>query len=318
MSDLSSDSDSGSLSPKHEEPREPKEPYISSDSSNESSEESQEEAEKQIQSEAEEEVEFIANLTKKKGLKRKRSFDDNEQVENLVDTILKEMMQAVDEDISANQDGHPALSKLKMLDKVIKFLTVSKYHDLFLEMNGSLVLSKWLAQSPDGSFPSTPIKEGLLQVMQDIPIQTKNLEESGLGKSVMAIYQNPNETLRVKKLAKHLIDKWSRMIYEIDIDYASLGGVEENEDSDVPVTQQNKVTLNKILHNNDTSAFTRIPDKGLFDFKYRPPPRASEEMGHSQPHTSETISRLKKRLQMKKKGKKRATGNMSVDGRSLY
>lgn len=129
-----SESEPNSSPPKSPIPRKPT--YDSSASS------SSEEEERQIQSEAEEEVEQIANLFRKKSKKRQRDFNTNDDDENLVDNILKDMMLAADEDIEANRNDMPALNKLKMLEKVCKFLIVSKYHDLFLEMNGTFILGK--------------------------------------------------------------------------------------------------------------------------------------------------------------------------------
>ncbi|CAG9320246.1 unnamed protein product [Blepharisma stoltei] len=282
-----------------------------------SSDTSSEEENNQEQSEDGEEIEEIANLFKKR-TRRRRHFEDNEEDENLVDSILKEMDKAADDDIDANRNDLPALNKLKILDKVTKFLIVSKYHDLFLEMNGTFILGKWLAQMPDGSFPSTPLKLGLLQAIQDLPISTKNLQESDLGKSVMAIYRNPNETVNVKRIAKLLIDKWSRIIYEIETNYTILNQAEENEDPEVPRTEHPKPNLNKILYSQENNTpFARIPEKNLFDFKYRPT-KSSEDHSLMPDRNSEAINRLKKKLQIRKKRVKRATGEMSVDGRNLY
>lgn len=107
------------------------------------------------------------------------------------------------------------------------------------------------------------------------------------------------------------------MIYEIETDYSALDRAEENEESEAPV--HSSKSLNKILHQENNSAFTRIPDKGLFDFKIRPAPKHSDAPTQHQHNNDSTISRLKKKMQMRKKGKSKPTGgSMSVDGRNLY
>ena len=157
--------------------------------------------------EEEEQDEIAELLTKKKKRSMPKRFEIGEDDENMVDQLLADMNTAADDDIKANQDSLPALNKLKMLDKVLKFLKVSKYHETFLGMNGCVILGRWLSQLPDGSFPSTPLRSGLLQAIQEIPISVEHLHSSDLGKSVMGIYSNPKESIHIKKIAKNLIDK---------------------------------------------------------------------------------------------------------------
>ena len=172
-----------------------------------SSEEESEKQEKAQESESEEQDEIVFMLNKKKKRAIPKRVEIEEEDENMIDQLLADMNSAADEDIVANENSLPALHKLKMLDKVLKFLKVSKYHETFLVMNGCVVLGRWLSQLPDGSFPSTPLRTGLIQAIQDIPVSVEHLQTSDLGKSVMAIYQNPNESVHFKKTVKSLIDK---------------------------------------------------------------------------------------------------------------
>ena len=273
------------------------------------------EAESQSGSGTEEEEEVPLDLLKKKK-KAPRTTDDDtsEETENMIHRMIQMMQEAATEDIEANSKGLPALSKLKMLDRVIKFLKVSRYHELFLQMNGCVTLGRWLSQLPDGSYPSNPLRKGLLEAIQDIKIEVDNLTSSSLGKAVMAIYKNPNETAQIKKMAKSLIDKWSRLIYEIKTEYTELhadGQVVEIQNRD-----KKKINLQHLIDREGQTNYTRIPEKGLFNFRYKPASDFKESDSVQQFSTESTYGRLKKKMS-KKKGGGKTKGLMSVDGKGL-
>ena len=262
-----------------------------------------------------EEQDDIPDLfAKKKKRVPHRTMENLEDDENMIDQLLKDMNTAADDDITANSNSLPALNKLKMLEKVTKFLKVSKYHDTFLGMNGCVVLGRWLSQLPDGSFPSVPLRSRLLQSIQDIPISVENLQSSDLGKSVMAIYQNSNESVSMKKAAKTLIDKWSRIIYEINTEYTAMHSNEQGiEEFTIP---KKKFSLQTLLNQESQTNYTRLPEKGLFNFKKRPLPEGTDRDFVQQYSNDSTYSRLKKKM-MKKKGKSKNKGMMSADGKGL-
>jgi transcription factor SPN1 len=264
-----------------------------------------------------EEENFVDSILNKKKRKRNPNWDVDDDEENMVDALLVDMERAADEDEEANEKGMPALSKLKMLDRVLKFLRVSKYHELFLNMNGTVPLGRWLGQLPDGSFPCAPIKTGLLKAIYDLNFSIENLQNSNLGKSVYAISQNPNEHASIKKLAKSLVDKWARTIFDITTDYTNLEEAERNME-DIGLTD--KALKSGKNQPTEPTSYTRIPDRGMFVFKYRP---EGKNQGMRQSNRSvsggeeSTTVRLKKKMQRKKSGKRKAVGQMSVDGRNL-
>lgn len=267
------------------------------------------------QSEKSEHDEIAEMLSKKKKRISRANDDDlDEETENMIDKLIQSMNDAATEDIEANRRGLPALGKLKLLDKVVKFLKVSKHHELFLGMNGCVVLGNWLSQLPDGSFPSNPLRTRLLEVIQDLPVCVENLTNSTLGKSIMAIYKNPNENSQIKKLAKTLIDKWSRMIYDIKTEYTELVNSDQYvEASNLP---KKKISLQNLIDKEMQTNYTRIPEKGMFSFKAKPAPEIKEKEGIQQFASDSTYGRLKKKM-MKKKGKSKSKGLMSVDGKGL-
>ncbi|OMJ85416.1 hypothetical protein SteCoe_13255 [Stentor coeruleus] len=276
--------------------------------------EQQDDNEDQEDQEDEQQEMFELLMKKKKRPTSHRYEIDEEEDENMIDQLLDSMNKAAESDIQANKDGAPALNKLKMLDKVLKFLKVSKHHELFLGMNGCVVIGKWLSQLPDGSFPSTPLRSGLLQALQDLPISVENLQSSNLGKSVMAIYSNSNETQVIKKLAKNLIDKWSRTIYGINTEYTALH--KESNAVETITIPKKKFSLQALINQEQQTNFTKLPERGMFNFKNRPIPEVAANENTHQFNADSTYAKIKKKMQ-KKKGKSKSKGLMSVDGKGL-
>ena len=130
------------------------------------------------------------------------------------------MNTAADKDKESLSKGTTAMAKLLARDKVEKFLNCGKYHETFLNMNGCILLNKWLEKHADGTFPCNPVKEMILRSIKELPITIENLQESGLGKSVAAIAGAASTTTEIKKLAKELKEKWTRMIYGRTTDYS--------------------------------------------------------------------------------------------------
>lgn len=300
-------SHSGSEVGQQEEPQEEEE-----QSENEHSEGEQPNEEEDQEDEQQEMFELL--MKKKKRPSNRRYEIDEEEDENMIDQLLDSMNKAAESDIQANRESAPALNKLKMLDKVLKFLKVSKHHELFLGMNGCVVLGRWLSQLPDGSFPSTPLRSGLLQALQDLPISVENLQSSNLGKSVMAIFSNSNETQTIKKLAKNLIDKWSRTIYGINTEYTALH--KESNAVETITMPKKKFSLQALINQEQQTNFTKLPERGMFNFKNRPIPEVTINENSHQYNADSTYARIKKKMQ-KKKGKSKSKGLMSVDGKGL-
>lgn len=74
--------------------------------------------------------------------KRKRLSHLNEEENVMVESIINQMDNAALNDIESNKNGLPAIYKIAMLDKVVKFLSTFKYQELFLRKNGSSILAR--------------------------------------------------------------------------------------------------------------------------------------------------------------------------------
>jgi len=164
----------------------------------------------------------------KSSRKRNKTEKSELEVEATVETFILKMDVAAEEDVNSNKQKEPALNKLKMLPEVAGQLRKKKLQQLFIENSLLVTLQRWLKPLPDGSLPNLKVRQTLLEILnefKDIPID--DLKESGIGKAVMVLWKHQGETPYNKKLAKNLIEKWSRPIFGISSEYKDLGETEE-------------------------------------------------------------------------------------------
>jgi transcription factor SPN1 len=145
-------------------------------------------------------------------------------------SFLAKMEVAVEMDVALNRASKPAIEKLQMLPKLWAMVhnCKSTLQLEFIRCGVLASLRKWLEPLPDGFLPNEQVRSMVLQILVALPIDLKNdavmqkLKASGLGKSVMFLANLPVETNANKKLARELVDKWSRGIFEISDNFEDL------------------------------------------------------------------------------------------------
>lgn len=190
-----------------------------------------------------------------------------------------------------------------MTKRMIAALKIAKYQEIFLEMNGCIVLAKWLSPMPDGCFPHSKILTSVLSCIADMDIETEHLETFALGKAVMAVAEGA-ESVQIRKKAKALVDKWSRQIYGINTSWAAMETPEAPENS---VAENN---LHRLIQNDVNPGAVRLPAKNQFDFRYRPKSKAAE-LAHT-PNPPKFLSKA-----VRKPRARKLASAMSADGRNL-
>jgi len=234
---------------------------------------------------------------------QRSTYDISKDDEDHIDQLIKAMDEAQRLDLEAYQAGLPALRKIAMVKRICSVLKVAKCQEIFMEMNGCLVLAKWLSPMADGCFPHSKILQTVLGILGEMEVETEHLETFALGRAVMGVAEGA-EDVQVRKKAKALVDKWSRQIYGIDTSWAALETLEATE------TPSNEPSLHKLIQSDVNSGAVRVPVKNQFDFRFRPPSKALE-MARQSP----SVPRF---LQRNAKGKSKKTqSQMSADGRGL-
>eukprot|EP00963_Diacronema_lutheri_P001016 scaffold64_cov338-Pavlova_lutheri.AAC.74 len=283
-----------------------------------------EEDELVYQEEAEEEN--IADYFKSKG-KRKQRVLSLDEIRKLVHNLLEKMENAAREDQLANERKEPAFAKLKMMNEMEIMLCNLQLQEEFLDQGLLSILNSWLERLPDGSLPNTKVRTAVLRVLDKLPIDLQHhdrreqLKSSSLGRTVMFLYKLPEETALNKKLARDLVQKWSRPIFELSTRFKDLprhemvrmrkeaGGVPrprrdaEEEDSEEDSQEEDGKARNR---------------SGPFGSANRARPSRPTEPEPLSASTEQT-KKLQKKLQLmgRKKGRAGNKAGLSIEGRGL-
>jgi transcription factor SPN1 len=164
-------------------------------------------------------------------------------------SFLAKMEVAVEMDVSLNRADKPAIEKLLMLPRLWAVIhnCKSSLQLEFIRCGLLTSLRKWLEPLPDGSLPNGQIQNTVLQILVALPI---NLEEdmvmqefkaSGLGDAVMFLANLPMETNANRKLAKELVEKWSRVILGISDKFEDLKVCREERPWPIPPKKEEGV-----------------------------------------------------------------------------
>lgn len=160
------------------------------------------------------EDEFDAMFNRKK---KKEGMSDGE-AKATVEALLAQMEVAVEEDHKAFEDSRPAVYKLRLLSKVVDVLSTKRLHSELLDAGLLGVLKAWIEPMSDGTLPNAKVRETVLRLLHQLPIdcsledRKEQLKKSGLGRIIMFLFKVPDETPSNRRLAKELVERWSRPI----------------------------------------------------------------------------------------------------------
>ncbi|RZC27920.1 protein IWS1 homolog 1-like [Glycine soja] len=185
------------------------------------------------QAEEGEEDEEIKDLFKI-GKKKKKNEKSPAEIAYLVETVMAELEVTAEEDAELNRQGKPAINKLKKLNLLTEVLSKKQLQLEFLDHGVLTLLKNWLEPLPDGSLPNINIRSEVLKILNDFPIdleqydRREQLKKSGLGKVIMFLSKSDEEISANRKLAKELVDKWSRPIFNKSTRFEDMRNVEDD------------------------------------------------------------------------------------------
>ncbi|KAK9453106.1 hypothetical protein V1511DRAFT_505665 [Dipodascopsis uninucleata] len=160
------------------------------------------------------ELEERIDLALKPQKKRKKlDEDDLEQMQDdrIID-IRERMRQAAIRDAEAIKDGIPATHKLSMLSEVRDVLQKHTLYDSILDNNLLESVRLWLEPLPDASLPAYSIQREMFSALEELPIKSTHLRESGIGKIVLFYHKSKRPQHGIKRIADKLVADWSRPI----------------------------------------------------------------------------------------------------------
>ncbi|KAL1136438.1 hypothetical protein V6Z11_A12G239500 [Gossypium hirsutum] len=166
--------------------------------------------------------------------KRKKNEKSPAEIALLVESVMAELEVTAEEDAELNIQGKPAISKLKKLPLLTELLSKKQLQPEFLDHGVLTLLKNWLEPLPDGSLPNINIRAAILQILSDFPIdleqhdRREQLKKSGLGKVIMFLSKSDEEATSNRKLAKDLVDKWSRPIFNKSTRFEDMRNVDDD------------------------------------------------------------------------------------------
>lgn len=184
--------------------------------------------------EAEEGEDDEINELFKVGKRKKKSEKNPAEIALLVENVMAELEVTAEEDAELNRQGKPAVNKLKKLPLLTEVLSKKQLQSEFLDHGVLTLLKNWLEPLPDGSLPNINIRAAILKILTDFPIdldqydRREQLKKSGLGKVIMFLSKSDEETTANRRLAKDLVDKWSRPIFNKSTRFEDMRNVDED------------------------------------------------------------------------------------------
>ncbi|GLU10644.1 hypothetical protein SLE2022_274300 [Rubroshorea leprosula] len=288
----------------------------------------------------------------KMGKKRKKNEKSPAEIALLVENVMAELEVTAEEDAELNRQGKPAINKLKKLPLLTEVLSKKQLQSEFLDHGVLTLLKNWLEPLPDGSLPNINIRAAILKILSDFPIdldqhdRREQLKRSGLGKVIMFLSKSDEETTSNRKLAKDLVDKWSRPIFNKSTRFEDMRNIDDDRvpfrrptvkkpanraaamdsrdgDFDLDISGERKSSG---LHASRSESSSRLhasrPEATPMDFVVRPQSKIDpEEVRARARQVVQDQRRLKmaKKLQQLKAPKKRQlqATKLSVEGRGM-
>ncbi|KAK9076028.1 hypothetical protein SSX86_004358 [Deinandra increscens subsp. villosa] len=184
------------------------------------------------QAEEGEEDDEIKDLFKM-GKKKKKTEKSAAEIALLVENVMAELEIVAEEDAELNRKSEPAINKLRKLPLLTEVLSKKQLQLEFLDHGVLTLLKNWLEPLPDGSLPNINIRAAILKILTEFPIdldqydRREQLKKSGLGKVIMFLSKSDEETTSNRKLAKDLVDKWSRPIFNKSTRFEDMRNYED-------------------------------------------------------------------------------------------
>ncbi|XP_074307710.1 protein IWS1 homolog 1 [Silene latifolia] len=276
------------------------------------------------------------------GKKKKKNERSAAEIADLVERLMAELELVVEEDAIFNQHGKPAINKLRKLPLLVDALSKKQLQHEFLDHGVLTLLKNWLEPLPDGSLPNINIREAILRILTDFPIdldqydRREQLKKSGLGKVIMFLSRSDEETTSNRKLAKELVDKWSRPIFNKSTRFEDMRNHDEERVQRRPPVRRPANKASALESHDDDLEFSsgrkagpsgaRLhasrPEATPMDFTIRPQSKVDPDeirARSKQGQQDERRMKMNKKLQQLKQMKRRKlqATKVSVEGRGM-
>ena len=234
--------------------------------------------------------------------KRRRDKITEEALQKNCELFISKLREAIEVDKNNRKNKKPCLEKLKILPKIRTFLSSDDNQKIFLHEDGLELLEEFIKKNSDGSYPPLNQISLILEVLYNLKyINTKILNSCHIGGYVFELSKNESLKKEIRNKALNLFEKWSRIIYNISMDYADAeeenimyrkifygkknnildGDEESEEEQDDEIKEDNEEKIKeeenktKEINNGKKWEYERynhakVPKKDMFAFVYKP------------------------------------------------
>ncbi|KAL0489110.1 hypothetical protein AKO1_009039 [Acrasis kona] len=269
-------------------------------------------------------------VTKSKKASRAETEEAASKVASL--TLITRMNDAYQADEKAKSDRKPQIHKLALLPEITKQSSKIFMHNALLNDEFLTVLAEWINLQRDGSLPNVNIRTAVLKILTELPcageskvyqngggeedfdgIDKDHLKESKINKLVRILAEHPKEIPQNKRLANNLLQRWSRVMHGLAVDYSKLKQYDEDQKEEGRRSErliQNRRNAAKkeekpVPKNPGDPGFkirAQVPRVEGFDYRKRPISKVTGLQTASQPAVHKRMN--KKLVEMKKTLKK--------------
>ncbi|GAA5977398.1 hypothetical protein JCM5350_002452 [Sporobolomyces pararoseus] len=160
-------------------------------------------------------IDAAAKQPNRKGGKKKKAQDEEDlemMNDEAVATLRSKMILAAERDQEDNQDGKPAVHKLRMLPQVVDLMQKTALAETIVEGGLLEAVKRWLEPLRDKSLPALNIQRPLFNILRTLTIETSALKSSELGKVVYFYTKCKRVDPAIARLANQLVSDWMRPI----------------------------------------------------------------------------------------------------------
>jgi len=143
--------------------------------------------------------------------RKKRKELDAGDKDKIVQSLLQRMGDALNEDKRSLEAHEPATAKVKLLPLIRRLFKQRALRQTLLDYDALDLVREWLT-SNQGVPPMLAIRTALLDAMSELPAQPEHLKRSGIGRVVMKMANNKQETRDNRTAARNLVEAWARPV----------------------------------------------------------------------------------------------------------
>lgn len=148
---------------------------------------------------------------------KKKKKVEAEDIEKLSYDLINQMREYYKRDLEHNKQNKPSFEKIEHVEEVCSKIIKKDWQEILVKMGILNELKIWLEPLADKSLPSPKIKQHILDLLYTMRVTKNDLLDCGIGKIVHFYAKNPKESLKIRKLAHKIMNRWKQRIIREEV-----------------------------------------------------------------------------------------------------